>query len=294
MQSSDASMKNKGLDKIDYSHSGRRKRVLKRSGHQNSSTNHCSQPIDKAHSSLRLRDEDSLVRETAKTFSHNLIYLGGTTVMRKETSTLSKEHMGSTSNGTTVTRKETRALSATKKSRLNNRKLVFEVDDFARRIVREDSQTFITKGGCIVRESEKFDGTTWRKQQPLLKTNIISKCTENSSFNLNCQSMARAINSQLASHNKSRRWRLHTHYKNYPIKEQAIMNPPKGNEEYVGSDDDDDDDDDDGQGIKEYDRFDDDDNGDDAQGNEEYNGSNENEYKDDGLDDDGEEHEDAI
>ncbi|GKD13406.1 Myb domain protein 62, partial [Tanacetum coccineum] len=27
---------------------------------------------------------------------------------------------------------------------------------------------------------------------------------------------------------KSRRWRLHNHYKNYPTKEQAIMNPPRG------------------------------------------------------------------
>nr|GEV67040.1 myb domain protein 62 [Tanacetum cinerariifolium] len=68
----------------------------------------------------------------------------------------------------------------------------------------------------------------------------------------------------------------------------------KGNEEYAGSDDDDDDDDSDGQGNEEYDGFDDDDNGDDTQGNEEYNGSNDNEYGDDGLDDDGEEHEDAI
>nr|GEZ68981.1 hypothetical protein [Tanacetum cinerariifolium] len=97
--------------------------------------------------------------------------------MRKETSALSEEHMGSTSNGTTVTRKETSALSATKRNRLNNRKLVFEVDDCDGRIVGEDSQTFITKGGCLVRESAKFDGTTWRKQQPLLKTDIISKCT---------------------------------------------------------------------------------------------------------------------
>nr|GEY01425.1 putative transposase, Ptta/En/Spm, plant [Tanacetum cinerariifolium] len=42
------------------------------------------------------------------------------------------------------------------------------------------------------------------------------------------QSMARAINSQLAIQHKSRRWRLHNHYKNYPTKEQAIMNPPRG------------------------------------------------------------------
>ncbi|GJT55073.1 hypothetical protein Tco_0990127, partial [Tanacetum coccineum] len=123
----------------------------------------------------------------------------------------SEEHIGSTSNDTTVMRKETSALSATKRNRLNNRKLVFEVDDCAGRIVGEDSQTFITMGGCL--------------QQTVF---MLVLYRENSSFNLNCQSMARAINSQLASQHKSRRWRLHNHYKNYPTKEQAIMNPPRG------------------------------------------------------------------
>nr|GFA75936.1 myb domain protein 62 [Tanacetum cinerariifolium] len=98
----------------------------------------------------------------------------GTTITWKETRALSAEHIGLTSNGTTITWKETRALSATKRNRLNTRKLVFEVDDCAGRIVGEDSQTFITKGGCLVRESAKFNGTTWRKQQPLLKADIIS------------------------------------------------------------------------------------------------------------------------
>ncbi|KAJ9542404.1 hypothetical protein OSB04_028910, partial [Centaurea solstitialis] len=74
---------------------------------------------------------------------------------------------------------------------------------------------FITKGGCIVQEHVKFDGTTWRNQPDLLKGDIISKCTfllelvifvgynysncvvENSTFDPNCELMVRAINTQL-------------------------------------------------------------------------------------------------
>ncbi|GKC46428.1 hypothetical protein Tco_1064150, partial [Tanacetum coccineum] len=51
--SSDASMKHKGLDKMDYSRSGPGKRVLKRSGHHNSSTNH-----RRGGSKKRTRNED--------------------------------------------------------------------------------------------------------------------------------------------------------------------------------------------------------------------------------------------
>ena len=40
--------------------------------------------------------------------------------------------------------------------------------------------------------------------------------------------MVHAIDTQLASQHKSRRWRLHNHYKTYPTKEQAVMNPPRG------------------------------------------------------------------
>nr|GEX80263.1 myb domain protein 62 [Tanacetum cinerariifolium] len=152
-KSSDASMKHKGLDKMDYSRSGPGKRVLKRS---------------RGGSKKKRRNEyleDHLEVNSPRTDIH----INGPQ---------SEEHIGSTSNGTTIMRKETRALSATKRNRLNNRKLVFDVDDCAGRIVGEDSQTFITKGGCLVRESAKFDGTTWRKQQPLLKTYIISKCTD--------------------------------------------------------------------------------------------------------------------
>nr|GEZ04479.1 hypothetical protein [Tanacetum cinerariifolium] len=66
------------------------------------------------------------------------------------TSAHHQENIASNSNGTTITRKESRALNANRKSRFNQRKLVFEIDDCAGRIVRDDSQTFITKGGCVV------------------------------------------------------------------------------------------------------------------------------------------------
>lgn len=79
--------------------------------------------------------------------------------------------------GASVTRKESRALSETRKGRLNKGKILFEVDDCAGRIIGDDSQSFITKGGCLMREFAKFDGTTWRNQDSSLKMDIISKCT---------------------------------------------------------------------------------------------------------------------
>ena len=75
------------------------------------------------------------------------------------------------------TRKESRALNEAKKRSSKKTRLVFEVDECAGRVVGEDSQQLITKGGCIVREHAKFDGTTWKNHSDLLKYDIISKCT---------------------------------------------------------------------------------------------------------------------
>ena len=75
------------------------------------------------------------------------------------------------------TRKESRALNEAKKRSSKKTRLVFEVDECAGRVVGEDSQQLITKGGCIVREHAKFDGTTWKNHSDLLKCDIISKCT---------------------------------------------------------------------------------------------------------------------
>ncbi|GKB90724.1 hypothetical protein Tco_0962996 [Tanacetum coccineum] len=129
-RSSDASMKHKGLDKMDYSRSGPGKR----------------NPIFLGGGSKKRTLNEDLEDHLEVNSRRTDIHIDGPQ---------SEEHIGSTSNGTTVTRKETRALSATKRNRLNNRKLVFEVDDCAGRIVGEDSQTFITTGGCLVRESAK-------------------------------------------------------------------------------------------------------------------------------------------
>ncbi|GKB56326.1 Myb domain protein 62 [Tanacetum coccineum] len=85
-----------------------------------------------------------------------------------------EENIGSTSH---VTRKETRALGEIRKSRLNKGSLVFEVDESFGRIIGKNSQVFITKGGCVMRKYAKLDGTTWKKQPDLLKTDIISKTT---------------------------------------------------------------------------------------------------------------------
>ncbi|GKD51558.1 hypothetical protein Tco_1280534, partial [Tanacetum coccineum] len=86
-----------------------------------------------------------------------------------------EENIGSTSHGKTITRKETRALSETRKIRLNKKNLGFEVDDCSGRIVGDDSQRFITKGGCVMKKFAKLDGTTWKKQPDLLKRDIITK-----------------------------------------------------------------------------------------------------------------------
>ncbi|CAI9269965.1 unnamed protein product [Lactuca saligna] len=72
---------------------------------------------------------------------------------------------------------ESRALNETKKKRSNKANLVFEADECAGRIVWEDSQQFITKGGYVVRDHAKFDGTTWKNQSDVLKYDIITKCT---------------------------------------------------------------------------------------------------------------------
>ena len=52
---------------------------------------------------------------------------------------------------------------------------MFEVDECSGKIVGEDAQRFITKGGCVMRKFAKLDGTTWKKQPDSLKKDIITK-----------------------------------------------------------------------------------------------------------------------
>ncbi|GJY66185.1 Myb domain protein 62 [Tanacetum coccineum] len=66
-----------------------------------------------------------------------------------------EENIGSTLHGKTITRKETRALGETRKSCLDKKNLEFEVDDCSGRIVGDDSQRFITKGGCKISAKNK-------------------------------------------------------------------------------------------------------------------------------------------
>ncbi|KAJ9553959.1 hypothetical protein OSB04_018004 [Centaurea solstitialis] len=142
-----------------------------------------------------------------------------------------EENFGSASYdcfGTSTTRKETRVLSETRKRRLNKGQLVFEVDECAGRIIGEDSQQFITKGGCLVRGHAKFDGTTWRNQSALLKEDIINKCMENSNYDRSCQPMVRAIYTQLASQHRNKQCRLHVYYRKFATKEDASRHPPNG------------------------------------------------------------------
>nr|GEZ00654.1 germacrene D synthase [Tanacetum cinerariifolium] len=60
-------------------------------------------------------------------------------LQRRVTSAHHQENIASNSNGTTITRKESRALNANRKSRFNQRKLVFEIDDCAGRINLEEA-----------------------------------------------------------------------------------------------------------------------------------------------------------
>ncbi|KAJ9545589.1 hypothetical protein OSB04_025296 [Centaurea solstitialis] len=139
-----------------------------------------------------------------------------------------EENIGSASYGTSTTRKETRVLSETRKRRLNKGQLVFEVDECAGRIIGEDSQQFITKGGCLVCGHAKFDGTTRRNQSALFKEDIINKCMENSNYDRNCRSMVRAIHTQLASQHRNKQCRLHVYYRKFTTKEDASRHPPNG------------------------------------------------------------------
>ncbi|KAJ9553513.1 hypothetical protein OSB04_017558 [Centaurea solstitialis] len=139
-----------------------------------------------------------------------------------------EENIGSASCGTSITRKESRFLSETRKRRSNKGRFLFEVDECAGRIIGEDSQRFITKGGCLVREYAKYDGTTWRNQSDLLKADIINKCMENSNYDPNCRVMVRAIHTQLGNQHKNRQFRLHVHYQKFATKEDATRHPPNG------------------------------------------------------------------
>ncbi|GJW87869.1 Myb domain protein 62 [Tanacetum coccineum] len=144
-----------------------------------------------------------------------------------------KENIGSTSHGTTVTRKETRALGKTRKSRLNKGSLVFEVDESFGRIIGKNSQGFITKGGCVMRKYAKLDGTTWKKQPDLLKTDIISKTTENSNFDFKCTRMRSAMSSQLGYQHRNHQYKLHIHYKEYETMEEAMTHPRREGKEVL-------------------------------------------------------------
>ncbi|KAI3728823.1 hypothetical protein L6452_17467 [Arctium lappa] len=139
-----------------------------------------------------------------------------------------EENIGSASFGTSNTRKESRVLSETRKRRLDKGQLVFEIDECAGRIIGEDNQRFITKGGCLVRDNAKFDGKTWRNQSDLLREDIINKCMENSNYDPNCRLMVRAIHTQLANQHKNKMYRLHVHYKKFSTKDEATRHPPNG------------------------------------------------------------------
>ncbi|GKB46298.1 hypothetical protein Tco_0897051 [Tanacetum coccineum] len=174
-QISDHSMKSKNTSRIWYSGSGPGKGAFERLDSQNPSTNNDRHPINKERGYLRFQDKESVIHEDNVTMEnlyredhqeHEVNSPQTNTV----TSAHHQENIASNSNGTTITRKESRALSANRKSRFNQRKLVFEIDDCAGRIVGDDSQTFITKGGCVVRECAVFDGRTWKKQPDLYPT----------------------------------------------------------------------------------------------------------------------------
>ncbi|GKB24804.1 hypothetical protein Tco_0864205, partial [Tanacetum coccineum] len=189
--------------------------------------------LEKERGYLRFQDKDSVIHKDNVTMEnlyqedhqeHEVNSLQTNIV----TDAHHQENIALNLNGTTITRKESRALSANRKSRFNQRKLYFEIDDCAGRIVGDDSQTFITKGGCVVRECAVFDGRTWKKQPDLLKEDIISKTTEHSNFKSTCPLLARAIKTQLASHHRTRQYILHKHYLKYPTKEEAMTHPLNG------------------------------------------------------------------
>ncbi|GJV27437.1 hypothetical protein Tco_1383885 [Tanacetum coccineum] len=229
----DHSIESKNHSRIWYFGSGPGKGVFERLDSQNPSTNHDRHPINKERGYLRFQDKESVIHEDNVTME-NLYQEDHQEheVNSPQTNTVTNAHhqenIASNSNGTTITRNESRALSANRKIRFNQRKLVFEIDDCAGRIVGDDSQTFITKGGCVVRECVVFYGRPWKKQPNLLKEDIVSKTTEHSDFKSTCPLLARSIKTQLASHHRTRQYILHKHYLKYPTKEEAMTHPPNG------------------------------------------------------------------
>ncbi|GKD81024.1 hypothetical protein Tco_1347863, partial [Tanacetum coccineum] len=173
-------MKSKNPSRFWYSGSGLGKGEFESLDLQNPNTNHDHHHINKERGYLRFQDKESVIHEDDVTMEN--LYREDHQeheVNSPQTNTVNSAHhqqnIASNSNGTTITRKETRALSANKKSIFNQRKLGFEIDDYEGHIVGDDSQTFIPKGGCVVRECVVFDGSTWKKQHDLLKEDIICK-----------------------------------------------------------------------------------------------------------------------
>ncbi|KAK6931972.1 Transposase-associated domain [Dillenia turbinata] len=135
-----------------------------------------------------------------------------------------KDHTDSTSQGTSTMRGLTRNLAHAKKRR-HDKEIIVEIDECAGCLVGEDSQELITKGGCILRQFAKFDGTTWKHQPKELKDDIISKCMENLNYD-GSKKMESAIQRQLGNHHKNKQYRLHLHFKKFSSKEKALKNPP--------------------------------------------------------------------
>ncbi|KAK6916019.1 hypothetical protein RJ641_018880, partial [Dillenia turbinata] len=97
--------------------------------------------------------------------------------------------------GTSTIRGLTRNLAHAKKRR-HDKEIIVEINECVGRLVGEDSQELITKGGCILQQFAKFDGTTWKHQPKELKDDIISKRMENLNYDGN-KTMESAIQRQL-------------------------------------------------------------------------------------------------
>nr|GEW95436.1 hypothetical protein [Tanacetum cinerariifolium] len=120
-----------------------RKGAFERLDSQNPSTNHDRQPINKEHGYLRFQDKESIIHEDNVTMEN--LYREDhqeNEVNSPQTNTVTSAHLqeniASNSNGITITRKESRALNTNRKSRFNQRKSVFEIDDCTGRIEHSD------------------------------------------------------------------------------------------------------------------------------------------------------------
>ena len=62
----------------------------------------------------------------------------------------------------------------------------------------------------------------------ILKLHIVLISNDSEAAHRKCESLVRAIDSQLGNQHKNRQYKLHVKYKEFPTHEEAMEDPPSG------------------------------------------------------------------